>query len=151
LVQLRPAIPADVPALLAVEQEAPAAAHWSEGDYRRLFTTAGLVILVVEEGSIQGFVVSRQLGDEWEIENLVVASMARRRGLGMLLINELLDLARRHGAKSVFLEVRESNHAARRLYSKAGFLASGRRKSYYRDPEEDAILYQKIVSRGRIA
>ena len=46
------------------------------------------------------------------------------------------------GAAAVFLEVRESNRAARALYEKWAFLESGRRRGYYKDPEEDAILYR---------
>jgi ribosomal-protein-alanine N-acetyltransferase len=51
-------------------------------------------------------------------------------------------LARERGADTVFLEVRESNLAARRLYEKATFVEKGRRQLYYQEPEEDAIVYQ---------
>ena len=83
---------------------------------------------------------------EWEIENIAIAGPARRRGLGTRLLGELLDLARAQGAESVFLEVRESNHAARALYEKWSFIESGRRKKYYKDPEEDAILYRLVLT-----
>ncbi|HYY69184.1 MAG TPA: ribosomal protein S18-alanine N-acetyltransferase [Terriglobales bacterium] len=142
---IRAATPADIPALLVLCQGSPLAARWREADYCRLFATGGRVALVAGEGFIQGFIVGRELGPEWEIENLVVASTSQRRGLGMLLISELLALARSRGAKAVFLEVRESNHAARRLYAKAGFIESGRRNSYYADPEEDAVLCSRLV------
>jgi ribosomal-protein-alanine N-acetyltransferase len=89
-------------------------------------------------------VAARVLGDEWEIENLAVAGPARRRGLGSRLVGELLDRARRRRARSVFLEVRESNQAARMLYQKWAFLPAGRRKAYYCDPVEDALLFQFI-------
>ena len=51
-------------------------------------------------------------------------------------------MARARGAKAVFLEVRESNQAARALYEKWAFLESGRRRRYYQEPDEDAILYR---------
>lgn len=147
--RVRPAIPADIPALLALDRAAPAAAHWGEVEYRRLFTEdTGHVTLVIEEDYVQGFVVGRDLGPEWEIENVVVAEVARRRGLGKRLVRELLELAGSRGVQSVFLEVRESNGAARGLYSKMGFVETGRRKSYYTNPEEDALLYKKIVTSG---
>jgi len=79
---------------------------------------------------------------EWEIENIALAGPARRRGLGTRLLGEFLDLARAQGAEAVFLEVRESNRAARALYEKWSFMRSGRRQRYYKDPEEDAILYR---------
>ena len=142
--QVRAATPADLPALLALEGDSAAAAHWSEAEYRRLFAEAARVVLVIEEDSVQGFIVGRDLGPEWEIENIVVASSVQRRGLGTQLVQELLDLARSRGAQVVFLEVRESNSAARALYSKSGFVETGRRNSYYRNPEEDALVCKKL-------
>ena len=147
--RVRTAVPADIPALLELDRAAPAAAHWSESEYRRLFTKdTGRVTLVIEGDYVQGFVAGRDLGLEWEIENIVVADATRRRGLGERLVGELLGLAGSRGAQSVFLEVRESNGAARRLYSKMGFIEIGCRRSYYKDPEEDALLYEKIVTPG---
>jgi len=144
--QVRPATPADLPALLALDRGAPTAAHWSESDYQRLLSEAGRVTLVIEDRYVQGFVVARGLGPEWEIENIAIANSGQRRGLGRRLVEEVLDRAQTHGAQAVFLEVRESNRAARGLYSSLGFVESGRRQSYYRNPEEDAVMYKKIVA-----
>ncbi len=146
--RVRPATPADLPALLALDRGAPTAARWSEADYRRLFAEAGRVALVIEDGSVQGFIVGRDLGPEWEIENIVIASAAQGRGLGTRLVQELLKLAQTQGAQAVFLEVRESNRAARALYATLGFVESGRRKSYYRNPDEDALVYKKSLPRA---
>jgi ribosomal-protein-alanine N-acetyltransferase len=90
--------------------------------------------------AIAGFVVALCLGQEWEIENIVVDSALRRRGCANLLLRELLSLASNEGAGRVLLEVRESNQAARAFYARWGFQMIGRRRNYYRDPEEDAIL-----------
>jgi len=142
---IRPASATDLPAMMALEKRAATAAHWSGEQYQALFrgSDPGRVALVMqEESGLQGFVIARVLDDEWEIENIVVAGPARRRGLGTRLLGELLDLARGQGAAAVFLEVRESNHAARALYEKWAFLESGHRRRYYRHPEEDAILYR---------
>ncbi len=88
-----------------------------------------------------GFLVAQRVDYEWELQNIVVAQSARRKGLGKRLLEGLLDqAAQTNGA--VFLEVRESNTAARNLYEKAGFELSGRRKSYYVDPSEDAVVYR---------
>lgn len=141
---IRAATAADVPAMLELERRAATAAHWKEEDYRRLFQPGGgrVALVLAEEGRLLGFVVGRDLGEEWEIENVAVAGRARRRGLGTRLVGELLDRARARGARSVFLEVRESNRAARALYEKWAFVESGRRKSYYHEPEEDAVVYR---------
>ena len=77
---------------------------------------------MLEDGdAIQGFLIARAVGPEWELENIAIAGSARRRGLGTRLLGEFLNTARARGATSVFLEVRESNSAARRLYEKWAF------------------------------
>lgn len=72
----------------------------------------------------------------------MVVPAARRKGLGRQLLDALLAAAHKTDSESVFLEVRESNAAARKFYNKAGFQQIGRRKSYYTDPPDDAILYR---------
>ncbi len=140
---IRPATAADIPAMMALEKHAANAAHWSRKQYEAAFESDVREVLVLEEGSaVQGFLVGRRVDDEWEIENVAISGPARRRGLGTQLVGEFLNLARSGGAQSVYLEVRESNRAARLLYEKWAFVESGRRKRYYRDPEEDAVLYR---------
>jgi ribosomal-protein-alanine acetyltransferase len=139
----RPAGVADLPAMMALEKHAATAAHWSAERYGELFRASARISLIIEENSrVQGFVIAREVGSEWEIENIAVAGPARRRGLGTRLLGELLDLARARGAEAIFLEVRQSNSAARSLYEKWAFIEGGCRKRYYKDPEEDAILYR---------
>ena len=92
------------------------------------------------DSAVLGFAIARCATAEWEIENVVVVPEKRRRGVGIKIIRELLLQAQIAGATSVLLEVRESNMAARRLYEKLGFSQQGRRSSYYREPEEDALL-----------
>lgn len=144
MVRVRPATAADLPAMIAVEHHAATASHWSEREYRRAFEpgTPERVVLVAEEGAVLGFLVARLMGEEWEIENLAVSGPAQRRGLGSRLVGELLNRARARGARSVFLEVRESNQAARLLYEKWDFRPAGRRKAYYSAPAEDALLFR---------
>ena len=141
---IRVAAVADLPAMMELEKRAATAAHWSAAQYEALFSASHpeRVALILEEAELQGFVIARVLAEEWEIENVAIAGSARRRGLGTRLLGELLDLAREKGAAAVFLEVRESSRAARALYEKWAFLESGRRRRYYKDPEEDAILYR---------
>ena len=143
---VRPATPADVATMRSMEARAASAAHWTEQEYQRLFTPdPPRLSLVVEDGSVQGFLVGKQIGTEWEIENIVVAENSRRRGLGSMLLAHFLELIRRQNAESVFLEVRASNAAARALYAKSSFLETGRRPGYYASPPEDAILYCKVL------
>jgi ribosomal-protein-alanine N-acetyltransferase len=142
---VRSAILDDIPAMMTLERHAVTAAHWSRDQYEQLFarSTPKRYMLVIEEAAhLQGFLVARSAGKEWEIENIAVAGPARRRGLGTRFLGEFLDQVRAQGAEAVLLEVRESNQAARSLYEKWAFVESGRRKRYYHDPEEDAVVYR---------
>ncbi len=138
--------------MLALERQAATAAHWTAAEYDRIFTpgqTPRVALIAEEDGEVVGFLVARALGPEWEIENVVVAPAARQRGGGTRLVREALELARVRGAGSVFLEVRESNAAARKLYEKCAFVASGRRNSYYHNPVEDALVYRFHLPESR--
>jgi ribosomal-protein-alanine N-acetyltransferase len=144
---IRAAVSADLPALMTLERHATTAACWPSARYEALFHDANCnrVALVIEEKQVQGFIIAGVVGLEWEIENMAIAASVRRRGLGTRLLGELLDMARARGAESVFLEVRRSN-PARALYEKYLFVESGRRRKYYKDPEEDAVLYRLVLN-----
>ena len=149
-IRVRPALASDLPRLVEIASHSATAAQWNQAEYLKLFAPNQLqgqtqlqhrTALVVEQaGSVCGFIVGRQVADEWEIENIAVTGAARRCGLGSRLVGELLDLVRSRGGKSVFLEVRESNRAARALYEKWAFIEVGRRKAYYQNPAEDALI-----------
>jgi [ribosomal protein S18]-alanine N-acetyltransferase len=141
---IRSATAEDIPAILAIEKEAEHTAHWPEERYREMFQSEDsrrLVLVIEERGTVQGFVIGQLLDRECGIENLVVTSDFRRRGWGSKVLQSLIDAAHRKGVTAFFLEVRESNLAARALYNKVGFVETGRRKQYYREPEEDGILF----------
>jgi [ribosomal protein S18]-alanine N-acetyltransferase len=142
---IRPASPADVSNMIHLGQHSATAAHWSREQYDRVFAnpTPRRIALVIEEtGGMQGFLIAQAMPPEWEIENIAIKGEARRRGLGTRLLGEFLNCARAEGAHAVFLEVRESNRAARSLYEKWAFVESGRRVRYYQNPPEDAIAYR---------
>jgi [ribosomal protein S18]-alanine N-acetyltransferase len=143
-VVIRSAALNDVPAILAIEQQALGAAHWTPEQYSKL--VGGGVVLVAEEageeaGKLCGFVCATAVASEWEIENVVAAAAFLRRGIANKLVRNLIQRAENEAASAILLEVRESNLPARRLYEKHGFREVGRRRGYYRDPVEDAILY----------
>jgi ribosomal-protein-alanine N-acetyltransferase len=134
---------------MAIEKHAVTASHWSAEQYEAAFSSTGakrIALVIDEEGVVKGFLVARAVEHQWEIENIAVAGPARRRGLGTRLLSEFLDLARKRGAQTVFLEVRDSNVAARALYEKWAFVEAGRRARYYRDPEEDAVIYRFLFA-----
>ena len=155
--KVRSAIPEDVPFMLALERQCPTAAHWEEERYRKLFDPSDEMIrrqLLIAELPPRsttsheplepvGFLVARHMAPEWELENIVVSSAARRKGIGSGLLAALIAAARETDSEAVFLEVRESNTAARRLYERAGFKPIASRKSYYSNPLEDAVVYRR--------
>lgn len=148
---IRDAIFNDIPALLVLELQSETAAHWQPDEYYAFFDPAmpRRVVLVATTDSVPssvvGFVVTRTLKDEWEIENLVVAPEQRRCGLGTALLREIFRRASSEQVSTIVLEVRESNVAALRLYEKNGFTNDGRRREYYRDPPEDALLLRATL------
>jgi ribosomal-protein-alanine acetyltransferase len=155
---VRAAVEADLPTLMEIAAEAETAAQWNPAEYKKLFAPETLhdrAALVIERnGSVAGFIVGhqigghylgrhqpgQQLGEEWDIENIAIRGQARRGGLGSLLLTEFLKLVHGRGGRAITLEVRESNLAARALYKKWTFLETGRRKKYYENPQEDALI-----------
>ncbi len=129
--------------MVAFERQSLTAAHWPESSYSGLFAegAARVSLVAEEEGTLGGFLIARFISDECELENVVVAEAFRRRGLGSKLIRALIDAANDRGVARIFLEVRESNTAARALYEKCGFTIQGQRTSYYSAPTEDGVLY----------
>ncbi len=145
MIRVRPGVAADLPRLNEITRRSATAAQWTQEQYEKLFApeiAGGRVVLVIEEErQVKGFIVGRPVDREWEIENIAVCGPARRRGLGSRLLGEFLNLVHERGGRQVFLEVRESNQAARKLYEKWAFVETGRRKAYYQDPAEDALIF----------
>jgi [ribosomal protein S18]-alanine N-acetyltransferase len=143
-VTARLAVESDIPAVMQLEQRTDNAAHWTEAQYQQIFQGGPrrVMLLVEEANRLRGFLVASSIGNDWEIENVVVDDSARRRGFGRILLQQLIAQAHAQHAESIHLEVRESNDSARALYKKCAFVETGRRKSYFRNPSEDAILYR---------
>lgn len=141
-ITLRDARRDDLEALLAIQAASPGAAPWSAADYESLLSAEGTLCLLVEDEEDEGigFVLARVVADEMEILNLAVRPAQRRRGLGRRLVAEALGRGRARGARKCWLEVRASNQAALKFYRALGFEERIRRRNYYRDPEEDAVV-----------
>lgn len=134
---IRPAIAGDLDALVAIEDQSFSAPNWRREDFLKH------ECLVVEcDSKVAGFIVFREVfaggaetHAEREILNLAVAPEHRGKGLAKALMMQVLS---RSG--KFFLEVRESNAAARQLYRKLGFIEVARRPNYYQFPNETAIV-----------
>lgn len=144
---MRNICPADARILTAIASEAEQAANWSEDSYRKLIAAEGVVSLLAErQRCVIGFVIGRLAADEAEILNLAVRGELRRQGEGSALLRAALEQFRKQGAQRVFLEVRKSNSTAIAFYTKHGFVQSGQRPAYYRNPDEDALCMEKKLT-----
>ncbi|MBI4760828.1 MAG: ribosomal protein S18-alanine N-acetyltransferase [Chloroflexota bacterium] len=131
----------DLPAVVALDQMS-FSLPWPERSFRFELTdnTASRCWVAEADGEIVGMLVAWLLVDEAHIATLAVHPAYRRRGIARKLLSHALRSMAKEGAVSSFLEVRESNIAAQELYRQFGYEAVGRRKRYYKDTNEDAIL-----------
>lgn len=144
----RLATAADIPSIIALERSVPQLVHWSEQTYRNVFESANperRLWVIEPDGKLQAFLVARFSAADCELENLVVAESERRRGRASELLSTLIEVARERNLERILLEVRESNRAARALYERLGFQPNARRKAYYSQPREDAILFALLL------
>lgn len=101
-------------------------------------------------GEVVGYVVGWCAAGEAELMNLAVAPGWRRRSLGAELLDWAMRRCGRLGARRMFLEVRASNEKARRLYERHGFRQAGRRRGYYANPREDALVLAADLAPARV-
>lgn len=114
---------------------------WPEDTLRAHRTGENHVFLAAVEGEeTLGYISLTYVLDEGYIGNVAVSPTARRRGVGLALVEEMTSRAKALGLAFLTLEVRESNHAARTLYARCGYRDVGLRRGYYEKPREDAIL-----------
>jgi ribosomal-protein-alanine N-acetyltransferase len=96
-------------------------------------------------GSVEAYASSWIIDGEVRINNLAVSTTCRRKGRGEALVRHLMEVGRGLGCRRISLEVRPSNAAALRLYDKLGFKEVGRRKNYYSDTHEDALVMRAAL------
>ena len=136
---VRKAVEEDIPELAKIEKES-FSDPWS-GPYLELglYNPLGIFLVAEKDGKVLGLIIGSQDGESAFINNIAVAASARKQGVGTALIKGFFDEL----PESVYhlaLEVRESNIAAQKLYSKFGFEAAGIRKNLYSSPREDGVV-----------
>jgi ribosomal-protein-alanine acetyltransferase len=137
--------PADAASIEGVLAASAGASQWSAGDLLHLAKMGTRIWVAEQAGEVMGASATRTVAEEVEVLTLGVAPLWRRRGVGRSLMDAALSEAGQAGARQVFLEVRESNRGARAFYAALGFFESGRRRAYYRDPAEDALVLSRPV------
>lgn len=120
------------------------AAYYAElqGRHRNLMFVARINSPEQRQGvsALAGYIVARMGADELHINNVAVRDEFRRRGIGQDLLGKIIEQGRLLGTPVAFLELRAGNSAALALYQKCGFRVTARRKKYYCDPVEDALV-----------
>ena len=138
--QLVPMAEAHIPQIAALE-EANFSQPWSESLFRDLMGSEHSTMLVAEgpDGTVLGYAGLTTVLDEGYIDNIAVDGRYRRQGVAQALLGEFIRRGRNDLA-FLTLEVRASNAPAIALYEKLGFEPMGRRRGYYQEPTEDALL-----------
>ncbi len=146
-IRIRAMSPADIPAVLVLAESLATAPHWPQSNYEFALNPANLperIGLIADgaDGATAGFAIASITGFESELETIAVATVFQRRGVARGLFARLAAQLAMRDVQTVFLEVRASNEAALELYRALGFAESGRRKGYYADPPEDALVFR---------
>ena len=115
---------------------------WSEAGLAAELNNETAFFRVAEDagGKVLGYVGMHCVAGECYIDNVAVFPQARRRGAASALLADLVAWAKANACAFVTLEVRPSNTGAIALYEKFGFAEVGRRRRFYRDPEEDGLI-----------
>lgn len=143
--QIRPMTMEDCNQVAEIEA-ASFSVPWSLRAFADTVTKENFRYFVAEEaGEILGYCGFLYVLDEAEIPNVCVKATARKQGVGRQMMTALINEAEALGIAVLFLEVRESNMAARRLYESLGFVENGIRKNFYEQPTEHAVLMSKTL------
>ncbi len=133
----------DIPSLVQIELDC-FSMPWSKKGFEEFFSNGCSVCLVYEiDKKICAYVGMNLISGEGEITNIAVLKEYRRLGIGALLLERLLKT---DGLFKVMLDVRESNLGAIALYERFGFMVDGKRRGFYQNPREDAILMSRNMN-----
>lgn len=136
---IRKAELSDIPDIMKIENLA-FAEPWKEISFREEISSHEVFVLM-KNSKLAAYICGWKILDEYNITNLAVKENLRRNGLAEKLVSYIIEIHRKD-CSLIYLEVRESNLAARKLYKKMGFGVIGVRKNYYPNPREDAVVME---------
>jgi [ribosomal protein S18]-alanine N-acetyltransferase len=138
-IEIRRLTYADLPQVIAIERRA-FPTPWSLAMFvLELSKPSGICLAATQDGALVGYLVCSRYDTVWHLMNVAVDRPLQRQGIATALIERLFELA--DGPTEQYtLEVRTSNEAAIRLYERFGFRSAGRRRGYYHDNREDALI-----------
>jgi [ribosomal protein S18]-alanine N-acetyltransferase len=142
--EIRPLAYADLPQVIAIERRA-FPTPWSLAMFvLELSKPSGICLTAFEDGVMVGYLVCSRYDTVWHLMNVAVEPARQRQGIATALLVRLFEQADRPNEQYT-LEVRTSNDPAIRLYERFGFRAAGRRRGYYHDNREDALIMWRTV------
>jgi [ribosomal protein S18]-alanine N-acetyltransferase len=142
--EIRPLAYADLPQVIAIERRA-FPTPWSLAMFvLELSKPSGICLAALDDGEIVGYLVCSRYDTVWHVMNVAVDPSRQRQGIASALLDRLFEQADKP-SEQYTLEVRTSNEAAIRLYERFGFRAAGRRRAYYHDNREDALIMWRTV------
>lgn len=142
---IREALPTDIPQLFLLESSC-FADPWSQKSLRdTLKEDHSFLIIAEENGRICGYLNTTFVLDEMNLNRICVLPQYRRIGVGSAMIGRMFDFARKNGICTIYLEVRESNENAQRVYRHFGFRVVGERANFYQHPTETGLVMSAPV------
>ena len=130
----------DLNAIESIERRSYAT-PWSRSMFAGELAKPGSLCLgAFEDDRLAGYLITSRYVDAWHVMNIAVNPAFRRRGIGTALLERLFELTDEGGRRGYTLEVRVSNEGAIKLYERLGFTARGKRRGYYTDNREDALV-----------
>ena len=127
---------------LSVKESNPC--KWSRVFFFKLFLKKDIFFLSINK-PIEGYLIARKIVDEYEILSLATDIDKRRKGIGGMLLNKIINKSKKEKIKRILLEVSLKNVAAIRMYKKFGFKIIGKRINYYNQDSglSDAYTMEK--------
>lgn len=145
--EIREILTGDINQVASLEQQIFSDA-WSENAVAETFRQPQSILTgAFESNVLKGYLIVYYVLDELEIARIAVAPNCRRQGIAERLLQDLEEKSRQLKIDRWLLDVRESNQAAIGLYKKYGFSEDGKRKKFYTDPVETAILMSRTIGR----
>ncbi len=144
---IRPMQEADLDEAVRIEEETFPMPFSRELFQKFLVQEAYHCHVALIDDRLVGYILYSLVVDESDLANIAVDACSRRRGVGESLMNTMFDHIERAGGGRIFLEVRPSNMDAQAFYQRLGFFEVGRRRAYYHDSGEDALVFTKEITR----
>lgn len=143
-IQIRKMTLEDLDELMEIEEKS-FSIPWSREAFKEelLYNNCAIYHIAEFDDKIVGYIGTWTVVDEMHITSIAVEPDYRNLGIGTALLEAVIKIANRMNIKNIYLEVRESNLTAQRLYKKFAFEVVGKRKQYYLDNQEDALLMTK--------